>query len=78
MNGRRGAKGAYSSVPRWRLPRDKVGDKRGALIPPCLIGAFDGHHGNSPSLLLDLSLSLSLSSSFSRFYIRFLRTDMRY
>lgn len=55
MNGRRGPKGTYSSVPRRRLLRDKVGDKRGILIPSCLIGAFDGHHGNSSSLLLDYS-----------------------
>lgn len=63
MNGRRGAKGAYSSVPRWRLLRNKVGDKRGILIPSCLIGAFDGHHGNSSSLLLDYSPLLSSFSS---------------
>jgi len=62
MNGRRGAKGAYSSVPRWRLLRDKVSDKKGPLIPSCLIGAFDGHHGNSSSLLLEYS---PLPSSFS-------------
>lgn len=37
---------------------------KGGFIPSCLIGAFDGHHGNLPPRLLLPSSALCLLFSF--------------